>query len=152
MGLTLIEYEKWNHVDFLWGVDANELFNHQLRQLVKNVINSPDFILSRVEKALVERNQDSVLVDESSDDKNFLNNNNNEIYTFANITKFTQNNLIYRVSSEYSYIIKQKYDVKAEDPKNGTYFTFIKKYFISYMHTYITKNLFCNKRTFGFCF
>lgn len=121
MGCVLIKYEKWNHVDFLWGINVNPLFNDQLRQFVKNVTNSPNFILNRVKSALTERNQQPITINEPVNEENFLNNKFNGIYTLGNVTKlikvFTDANTSLKLpNSEKREIVDH-----VEDLKNGKY-------------------------------
>ena len=60
MGLTLIEYDKWNHVDFLWGIDVNKYFNEMLLEFVDNVTTKSDFIMKSVDRSLIERYQNQI--------------------------------------------------------------------------------------------
>ncbi|KAK7576285.1 hypothetical protein V9T40_012571 [Parthenolecanium corni] len=55
MGCKMIDYEKWNHVDFLWAIDVNRLFNKDLVLFLRNVTQTPNFIRNTVIDAFNER-------------------------------------------------------------------------------------------------
>lgn len=63
MGCIRIQYEKWNHVDFLWAKDVNQLFNEDLLQFLRNVTEDKQFIKIATLKALEERRKAPVPVD-----------------------------------------------------------------------------------------
>lgn len=51
----MIDYDKWNHVDFLWAIDVNRLFNNDLVLFLRDVTETPNFIRSTVIEAFNER-------------------------------------------------------------------------------------------------
>lgn len=55
MGLVLVDYEKWNHVDFLWAIDVNKYLNEQLLEFLKNSTTNPEFIETVIQNAVDQR-------------------------------------------------------------------------------------------------
>ena len=73
MGLVLIDYEKWNHVDFLWAIDINKYFNTMLLEFVNNLTMEPHFIEMSVEEAISERQRNPIQNYSQFDEKDFEN-------------------------------------------------------------------------------
>lgn len=71
MGLVLVDYEKWNHVDFLWAIDINKYLNEQLLEFLKNSTTDPEFIETVIQDALDQRTVNKKPVDVIFDKEHF---------------------------------------------------------------------------------
>lgn len=59
MGLISIDYDKWNHSDFLWAIEIKKYLINPLLELMINASTDSSFIKQLVEKALAERDGES---------------------------------------------------------------------------------------------
>ncbi len=90
MGCKLIDYEKWNHVDFLWAIDVNRYFNDELIKFVKNATDNPSFIRNKIKVSLWERRHSPLPEDVPFDMVQFLNNVDEE-GSLINVTDILKN-------------------------------------------------------------
>ncbi len=57
MGCERIEHEAWNHMDFIYGMDVNPLFNEKVIKFLQSASDEPDFIQLQIQEALRQRSE-----------------------------------------------------------------------------------------------
>ncbi len=57
MGCDAIEHKQWNHMDFLYGMDVNSLFNDKVIQFIMDATDQQNFIEHQIKKSIQERNE-----------------------------------------------------------------------------------------------
>lgn len=75
LGLVRVNFEKFNHVDFIWAKDVNKLLNDELIEFVKNgtsFFSGSQFIEDNVDRAIVIRNNTVAPVDVPFDNMQFI--------------------------------------------------------------------------------
>lgn len=90
LGLQKVNYEKFNHVDFLWAKDINKLLNDDIIEFINNStdsVNGSDFIQDTIDRALPTTNKtkSSALKDVSFDKEEFLSREDKEINEFSSL-------------------------------------------------------------------
>ncbi len=71
----MIDYQKWNHPDFIWAIDVNRLFNDELIQFVKNVTDRRGFLYEQIKMAQEEKKTLQIPTDIPFDENKFFEKN-----------------------------------------------------------------------------
>lgn len=123
LGLRLIRYDKFNHVDFLWAKDLNKLLNDELVQFIKNstsFFESDDFLLQTGATAREIRSKTPEPVDIPFNDANLVNKIHAGIPGLINIAEsipgVPETNI-----GEYHNLMKKKVMDGVQTVKKGEY-------------------------------
>ncbi|XP_065225596.1 lipase member J-like [Planococcus citri] len=88
LGLVRVNFDKFNHVDFLWAKDVNRLLNDELIEFIHNStdhFSGIDFIRDTVMQALDTRRKTPPPVNVPFDEKSFFTTVGNEISGFSSL-------------------------------------------------------------------
>ena len=137
MGCKLIEFPKWNHVDFIWAIEINKYLNDDLIEFVNNCTRNANFISEQVAKSLEERLANPSPDDQPFDLEKFMNNDFNGIPTLGNISQFMTELNERSVVEDYPNQWREQMQQQIDKVKNGTIITFLVVVVVAVAYVYL---------------